>query len=56
MNPEDQWSCKRSPDLDSFDYRGANMTPDLFPGMGPFEPQGHDWQDVCKAKYIIAAY
>ena len=30
--PEDQWSCKRSPDLDSFTCRGAN---DPCPGVWP---------------------
>ena len=29
----------------------------MSPGVGPFfEPQGHHWQDLCKASYNVAAY
>ena len=90
--PEDQWSSKCSPDLDSFTCRGANdpcpgVCPVWTPGaqvagfkkriiehcytqnknalvlmvseifgcfshsknMGANGPQGHDWQDLCRA-------
>ena len=33
--PEDQWSCKRSPDLDTFTCSGANDLGPQCPGLWP---------------------